>query len=122
MPAVTPGESVTWINVISLNRREKIARWWIENVRKQQTYSSPRQREQAFQTQISVVDIDNLASDGLKAALHKQRQEHEMGASFVSFPRATPDGSQYFGSILIPRKPLNVTFTEQEVEPISNED
>lgn len=113
MPGNSPVESVSWINVVPLNRREKIARWWVEEVRQQHTYTSKRSREQEFMTHIGIDEIDALACDSLKEALWHQKQEREAAASFVSFPRATPDGSAYFGSIGIPSRPFGVTFTER---------
>lgn len=112
-----PTETVTWINVIPLNRREKIARWWVEDVRQQHTYTSKRQREQELQTFLGADLIDGLACDGLRQALLVQKREREQGSGSITFPRATPDGSAYFGSVGIPSRPLNVRFTSHGIEP-----
>ena len=114
--------SVSWINVVPLNRRERLARWWQEDVRQGSTYSSKRQREQEFMSSIPVSSIEGIACDGLKRALENQRRDIEEGGQFVTFPRATPDGSQYFGSIGIPSRPLGVRFTEQGLVELSDED
>lgn len=114
-------ETVTWINVVPLNLREKIARWWVEDVVQQQTYRSPRQRETEFQSYIAVDMIDQLASDGLRVALHRQQQEKQEDPAWVTFPRATPEGDAYFGSISIPRRPLGLRFTERGIEDTADE-
>ena len=119
-----PGEevrSVSWINHVPLNRREKIARWWQEDIRQGSTYSSERQRSEEFTTSIPIESIEGLACDGLKKALQEQRHERETSTSMITFPRATPDGSQYFGSIAVPAKPLGVRFTEIGVVPVEDE-
>jgi len=117
MTGENSAETVTWINVIPLNRREKIARWWIESVRQQQTHTSRRQRERPFQTRIPVDSIDDIACDGLSAALHRQRQQVLEDDNHITLPRANPDGTQFFGSVTIPRRSLGVTFTEQGIVP-----
>ena len=109
------GETVTWINVVPLNMREKIARWWVEDVRQQHTYVSPRRHETDFQSFIAVDMIDTLASEGLRAALKAQQAEKAEDPAWMTFPRATPDGSEYFGSISIPRRRLGVRFTENGI-------
>lgn len=114
-------ESVSWINKVPLNRREKIARWWIERVRQQRTYESKRQHEQEFETRIPVNSIDQLANDGLRKALTDQKMCIESDEGFFIIPRATPDGSEYFGSVAIPRKRLEVRFAAGGLEELGNE-
>jgi hypothetical protein len=110
-------QTVSWINVVPHNRREKIARWWVESVRRQGTYTSRRSHEADFQTHVSVDQIDQLASDGLKKVPFKQKQQLETDGSWLILPCATADGEQYFGSVSIPTRPLNVRFTEQGIIP-----
>lgn len=104
MPEKREIENVSWINVVPLNVREKIGRWWVDSVRQQHTYTSQRQREQPFQTSIPVASIDQLASEGLKAALLRQKRGIEEDSSIFTLPRATPDGSVYFGSVTVRRR------------------
>lgn len=108
-------ETVSWINHVPLNRREKIARWWIEDVRQQHTYTSKRQREQEFTTNVPVDMIDQLACEGLKAALLRQKNNLDEDSKIFTYPRATPDGSLYFGSVTVPRRPLRVSFTSEGI-------
>ncbi|HEY0965186.1 MAG TPA: hypothetical protein VGE13_01775 [Candidatus Saccharimonadales bacterium] len=122
MTETTLGETVSWINVIPLNRREKIARWWVESVRQQRTYNSKRQSKQEFMTHIGLDEVNSLACDALREALLRQKQDREMRAGSVTFPRATPDGSTYLGSVTIPSRPLMVTFTERGVAEATDED
>jgi hypothetical protein len=114
-------ESVSWINVVPLNRREKLARWWQEEVRQGSSYASERQRKAEFQTVIPVHSIERLACDSLREALNKQRLDIETGSAIVTFPRATPNGSKYFGSIGISSEPLNIRFSENGIVPLDNE-
>lgn len=113
--------SVSWINVVPLNRREKLARWWQEDVCQGSSYASKRQRNAEFQTIIATGGIERLACDGLREALYKQRQDIETGSDFVTYPRATPDGSKYFGSIGIPSEPLNVRLGEKGIAPLHDD-
>lgn len=106
-------QTAHWINVVPLNRREKIARWWIEDVRQGSTYISRRSHETPFQTVVPVDAIDKLTSDGLRHALQRQVANVENDDSVITYPRATVDGSQYFGSVLISRRTLGVRFTTQ---------
>lgn len=111
-------ETVQWLNKVPLNRREKIARWWIENVRQQQTFISKRQQEQEFATTISADAIDQVANDGLRKALINQKNCIEEDEGFYIIPRATPDGSKYFGSVAVPRRRLGVRFTVDGLEEL----
>lgn len=113
--------SVSWINVTPHNRREKLARWWQEDVRQGSTYTSERQRNEEFQTVIPVDGIERLACEGLKRALYDQKRDIEETADTITFPRATPDGEQYFGSIGISSRPLGVRITERGIVPIPDE-
>ena len=113
--------TVTWINVTPHNRREKLARWWQEDVRQASTYTSERQRNEEFQTVIPVDGIAHLSCEGLRRALQEQKRDIEEEAETITFPRATPDGKQYFGSIGIPSKPIGERFTESGAVPISDE-
>jgi len=117
-----PAETLSWINVVPLNRREKLARWWVEDIRQRQTYSSARQRDLEFMTSIPVTDVGLLASGALREALIRQKSEKETGARAITFPRATPDGSEYFGAVAIPSRPLNVRFTTHGIEEFDEPD
>lgn len=114
--------TVTWINVTPHNRRERLARWWQEDVRQGSTYTSERQRNEEFQTVIPVEGIEHLACEGLRRALREQKRDIEEAAGMITFPRATSDGERYFGSIGIPSRPIGERFTESGVVPIPDED
>lgn len=113
--------SVSWINVTPHNRREKLARWWQEDVRQGSTYTSERQRNEEFQTVIPVDGIARLACEGLKRALYDQKRDIEEMTDTITFPRATPDGELYFGSIAISSRPLGARITERGIVPIPDE-
>ncbi|HAC56157.1 TPA: hypothetical protein DCF80_01525 [Candidatus Saccharibacteria bacterium] len=115
-------ETVAWINVVPLNRREMLARWWQEDVCQGSTYISERQHEQDFMTVIPVESLEGVACGGLRQALTRQKHDIEQSARSITYPRATPDGTEYFGSIAIPSKPLNVRFTETGIVTMSHED
>lgn len=114
--------SVSWINVIPLNRRERLARWWQEDIRQGSTYTSDRQRKAEFSTAIPVGDIESIACEGLKQALFEQKRSIEESARSITFPRATPDGTEYFGSIGIPSSPIGTRITRGGIEQIADED
>lgn len=71
---------------------------------------------------IPVSSIESIACEGLRRSLIDQKRDIEEGDRFITYPRATPDGSQYFGSVGIPSKPLSVRFTEQGVVELPDED